>query len=172
MRNKRHLKKLLVALWSFFRNSKPLYAYRVCEIAQDKKGDYYVVVQMVSKYRIFKMKPEEILANDAMTLQFSPLDVRALTYLGYLGINSPKYKVLAKHLSAQEGMVFSVYSKEKDAVEIKKANEIVADKEIWQNLDRDDLPEIAYSAGGDDILNEREQIRKLKEAEGKSNDKT
>lgn len=167
MKNKSFLKKISSCITTFFTKAKPLHAYRVFDISQDKKGNHYVNIQVVGKHHIFKMKPEEILANDAMTLQFSQLDIRTLTYLGYLGINSPKYKVLAKHLCTQDGVTFSIYSKEKNTVELKKASEIISDQELWKNLDRNDVPEVAYSAGGDQILKEKEEIRQLKEAKTK-----
>jgi len=169
MKNNDLKKRISNCITSFFTEGKPLHPYRVFDISQNKKGDYYITIQVVGKHRFFKMKPEEILANDAMTLQFSQLDIRTLTYLGYLGINSPKYKVLAKHLCTQDGVTFSIYSKENDTVELKKASEILSDQELWKNLDRDDMPEVAYSAGGDRILKEKEEIRQLKEAKRKLN---
>ena len=74
-------------------------SYRMTEIFQDEEGDYMVQVQIISKSLAFKARPEELLAKDDIVEQFSPRDVRTLTYLGYLGINSPKFTILAKRLS-------------------------------------------------------------------------
>jgi len=58
-----------------------------------------VTIKVINKNISFTIKPDEILAKDSMVDLFSPRDVRTLTYLGYLGINSPKYKILARRLS-------------------------------------------------------------------------
>lgn len=168
MVNKHFLKKFTNGIAAFFHKTKSLHHYRLIDISKDQKGNYYAIAQVIGKHQVFQMKPEEILANDAMTLQFSQLDIRTLTYLGYLGINSPKYKVLAKHLSTQNNkMTFSIYSKEKGAVELKTASEIIADENMLKNLDRNDIPEVAYSAGSESFIHEREEIQKLRAAKAK-----
>jgi len=45
--------------------------------------EYIVTIQIINKSVTFRMKPEEILAKDALVDQFSPRDIRTLTYLGY-----------------------------------------------------------------------------------------
>lgn len=90
--------------------------YRLAEIIQDEDGSYYVTIQVINKNITFRTKPEEILAENNLVNQFSPTDIRALTYLGYLGINSPKYKILAKNLSSQDsGIIFTVKKKVKNS---------------------------------------------------------
>ena len=73
--------------------------YRIAEVTESEEKDYIVIIQIINKSVTFRMKPEEILAKDSLVDQFSPRDIRTLTYLGYLGVNSPKFEILAKRLS-------------------------------------------------------------------------
>jgi hypothetical protein len=79
--------------------------YKLIEI-MEKNDEYVVVLKLVNKGITLNMKPEEILANDELVDYFSPKDIRTLTYLGYLGINGPKYKILAKQLSENDKVSF------------------------------------------------------------------
>ncbi len=131
-------------------------AYRVVSIEKDKYNDYEVMVQIIGKYTTFRMKPEEILADDKMTDLFSPRDVRTLTYLGYLGVNSPKYRILAKRLSEKDNrMIFALQKKGEKSLEVKTANEISRDKEILKQIDQEDAHMIGYTAGGEAMLEEK-----------------
>lgn len=145
--------------------------YRLVEIKQDKHGIYIATIQLAQKNQIIKMRPEEILASDDMTLGFSPLDVRTLTYLGYLGINAPKYKVLAKHMSQiDDRMHFALQKKGSNKVEYKTASEISSDKALLEDLDRLDIHSIASAATEEKFLQDEKQRKTLlKSIEKKNN---
>lgn len=130
-------------------------SYRLVEIIQQDNGSYFVTIQVVNKNIIFQKKPEEILAENNLVNQFSPTDVRALTYLGYLGINSPKYKILAKNLSSQDNsIIFTVKKKgEKQPVSM-KASELAANKELLNSINPSDAHIIGYTAGMEQTANE------------------
>jgi hypothetical protein len=128
---------------------------RIVEIFQDQHKDYFVVVQTIGKSITFKMKPEKILANDKLTNQFTPVDIRSLTYLGYLGINSPQYKVLAERFSEDGNALFAVVKKgEKEAV-VKTAAEVLADKKILTRLDKEDISRISFFAASETNVSTR-----------------
>ena len=134
------------------------FPYRVVNVEQDNKQIYHVTVQVVGKNATFKMRPEDILAVDRMTDQFSPRDVRTMTYLGYLGINSPKYKILAKRLSeGNDKLVFAVHKKGSDEVAVKTASEISTDEEILKNLDQHDAHMVGYTTATEQTLAEEKQ---------------
>ena len=135
--------------------------YRVVNIEKDKQGDYYAIIQIIGKGATFKMKPEEILANDKTTNQFSPCDIRTLTYLGYLGINAPKYTILAKKLSQDnDNMIFAVKKKGAENIIMKTASEISSDDEILKSLNQKDAHEVGYQ-----VANEQQSaIEKQKKA--------
>lgn len=136
--------------------------YRVAELEQDKEGDYVAVIQLISKNQIFKAKPEDILADDELTDLFSPRDVRTLTYLGYLGINSPKYKILAQRLSEKNNsLVFAVKEKGKKQPVIKTASEIATDENFLASLDQKDAHMVGYTAAQEQTAREEQQKQDL-----------
>lgn len=137
-------------------------AYRVAGIIKNELSDYEIIVQIIGKNTTFQMKPEEILADDKMTDLFSPRDVRTLTYLGYLDVNSPKYRVLAKRLSENDNrMVFAIQKKGDKRPKIKTAGEISQDKEILKKMDQDDAHMIGYTAASEAMLAEKIAKEKL-----------
>lgn len=136
---------------------------RIVDILQDENDDYFVEIQCIGKMGASKKRPEEILADDALTKQFSPIDVRTLTYLGYLGINAPQYKLLAQRLSENEKMTFAVYKKRENKLENKTANDILNDKSIMESLDQDDVAKVSYSAALNHIQERQENQRKIKQ---------
>ena len=98
-----------------------------------------------------------------MTDLFSPRDVRTLTYLGYLDINSPKYRILAKRLSENDNrMVFAIQKKGEKIPKIKTASEISQDKEILKHIDQHDAHMIGYTAASETMLDEQLAKEKLR----------
>ena len=137
--------------------------YRVVEVEKDDHGDYTAVIQVSGKNITFKAKPEEILADDEMTLKFSPLDVRTLTYLGYVDLNNPKYRILAKQFSDEVGRtVFAVHEKGKKDYEVKTAAEITTNEEIIASLDQKDAHMVGYTSATEHMLAEKAQMAELK----------
>jgi hypothetical protein len=148
-------------------NKKDSYtpSYRVAEIFQDEEGDYMVQVQIISKSLAFKARPEELLAKDNIVNQFSPCDVRTLTYLGYLGINSPKFKILAQRLSENnDKLIFAIKKKGHDKLIVKTADEIVKEKDILENLKPEDAHLVGYTFATENVLEERKQKKTLEQA--------
>jgi hypothetical protein len=133
-------------------------SYRVAEIFQDEEGDYFVQVQIISKSLAFKARPEELLAKDNIVDQFSPRDVRTLTYLGYLGINSPKFKILAQRLSeSNDKLIFAIKKRGHDKLITKTADEIVKEKEILESLRPKDAHLVGYTFATENVLEEKRQ---------------
>lgn len=155
--------------WTILSESTPKHAtlvfkpiYRIANIEKNALGDYEVVVQLIGKTTVFKIRPEEILADDKMTDQFSPRDIRTLTYLGYLGINSPKYRILAKKLSETDNrMLFALHKKGEKSLHIKTASEISQDKEILKQIDQQDAHMIGFIAANDTMLQEKLEKEKI-----------
>lgn len=138
-------------------------AYRLAEISQTETDEYVVMVQIINKNAVFQTKPEEILANDSLVDQFSPRDVRALTYLGYLMINSPKYKILAQRLSEEHDKVlFALRKKGEKKVIIKTADQIMQESDILHNLKAQDAQTIGYTVATENILHENKAKEALK----------
>ncbi len=136
--------------------------YRLVDIEKDEFDNYTATIQVINKSQTFKMKPEEILESDEMTLCFSPIDIRTLTYLGYLGINAPKYKILAKRLSEDDSrMQFAIHKKGTNKVEVKTAAEISGDKEILQSLDQKDAHAVGFTTAEEKSAVEKQQQESL-----------
>ena len=157
------LKKLWQEIQTLNKRDSYIPSYRVTEIFQDDEGDYMVQVQIISKSLAFKARPEELLAKDDIVDQFSPRDVRTLTYLGYLGINSPKFKILAKRLSENnDKLIFALKKKGDKKLIIKTADEIVKEKEILDNLKAEDAHLVGYTFATENVLKEKKDINSLK----------
>ena len=141
------------------------YKCRVIAIEQDKEDNYIASIQLINKSQVLKMKPEEILADDELTNCFSPLDVRALTYLGYLDVNSPRYKILAQRLSETDNrFVFAIKKKGSDTPIIKTADEISQDEEMLKSLNQKDAHMVGFTSASEREILEKEQKRKLLES--------
>lgn len=138
-------------------------AYRLEKISQTETDEYIVTVQIINKAVVFQTKPEEILANDRLVDQFSPRDVRALTYIGYLSMNNPKYKILAQRLCEQQDKVlFALRKKGDKKVIIKTADEILKEKDILHSLHAQDAQTIGYTIATENMLDEKKQKNQLK----------
>ncbi len=143
--------------------------YKVEEINQDEEGQYIVVIRIINKSAVFHIKPEELLADDTLVDQFSPRDIRTLTYLGYLGVNAPKYKILAKRLSTQhDKIVFAIKKKGEKEVIIKTAQEILNEQEILASLNPEDAKVIGYTVATEHMHDEKTQKQKLMAAKNKT----
>ena len=143
--------------------SLPKYPHRVVSIEQNEEGNYVAVVQVVNKGQIFRIKPEEILACNTMTDSFSQRDIRTLTYLGYLGINSPKYEILAKRLSENDHqMFFSIKERGTNKYFVKTANEISSDQNFITGLRQKDAHMLGYATAIEQMNSEEIQKEKLK----------
>lgn len=155
--------KKLIAI---FKKASYVPFYKLVEIIQEDDC-YKVMIQVVNRNLTFQASPEEILANDALVDQFSPRDIRALTYLGYLGINSPQYKILAKTLSINnDKIIFTLKKKGDKNILTKTANEILNEKNIISNLNSNDAQIIGYTVATESIMEEKrhkEEILKLLE---------
>lgn len=136
-------------------------AYRLLEISEDISGEYHAKIQLINKNKIFSAKPEEILENDDLVSCFSPCDIRALTYLGYLGVNKPKYKILAKRLSQKTDKIFfSIRKKGETKIFTKTAIEIMNQMDVKKDFDSADSQTIGYVVALESLSSERNELQK------------
>lgn len=147
---------------------KPL--YRILEISKSEEDEYYATIQIINKNISFDIKPEELLAHDSIVNKFSPTDIRNLTYLVYLGINSPKYTILAKHFSTDnEKIIFSIRKKGQKKIILKSALEIIQEEGFIDALSSEDSKVIGYTAASESVLDDKKQkIELLKNIEESS----
>lgn len=163
----RHLHQFFQHLKSLYKEiaaaRSPTYAYRVVELEKNNKDEYIAVIQVTGKNATFKAAPKNILADDKMTEQFSPKDVRTLTYLGYMDLNAPKYRILAEQNDEdRQETVYAVYRKGDETYTVKTAAEISADEEILASLDQKDAHRIGFATATEQMLQEELQKAKLR----------
>lgn len=136
--------------------------YRVVSIELNKTGEYIVVIQIIGKAVTYCIKPETLLADDAMVDLFSPRDIRNLTYLGYLGINAPKYKILAQQLSDEKDQTIFALRKTGDKKHsVVTAQEISSNEEILKGLSQKEAHMIGFAAATEQMIIEKRQKEAL-----------
>jgi hypothetical protein len=138
--------------------------YKCCimNIEQNTDEDYFLSVQIRGQRPLVKMKPEDILVDDELTNCFSPCDVRTMTYLGYLGINNPKYKILAKRLSKKDNRLwFALKEKGSNKPIIKTAEQIRHSPEILASMAQEDAHMVGYTDASEEFIRERDDLKRL-----------
>ncbi len=139
---------------------------RVIEISKTELNEFIAIIQIINKNVAFDVYPEEILEDDSFVDMFSPRDVRTLTYLGYMGINSPKYTILAKHLSQENNkIIFSIRKKGDKKIILKSALDLMDEKDIIQSMCPVDSREVGYLAAtensAEDFKQKKEVLKNL-----------
>ena len=161
---KRKFIKLLVALKRKVKSNAEKNSYkpkfRVTEIFE-KNDEHHVAIKAINKNITYTTKPEEILANDYLVDQFSPRDIRTLTYLGYLGMNAPKFKILAKKLSQSAQAIFLLKEKGGEKIITKTANQIINEEKIISHMSSEDAKSVGYTIAHEDLANEKKQTEIL-----------
>ena len=155
--------KVIQKFLGYFEGQKKTYTpfYKLIEIMQENDC-YFVMIKVVNKNITFQARPEEILGNNALVDKFSPRDIRTLTYLGYLGINSPRYKILAQTLSTNtDKMIFSLKRRGENEVIKKTADEILNEDGIISHLNSNDAKIIGYTIATENMLQEKIQKEEL-----------
>lgn len=159
--------KYLKYITTAFKGETDVYRpiYRVARIDQDDNGEYLATIQIIGKSTVFVAKPEEVLKDNKLVNLFTPTDVRNLTYLGYLGINSPKYKILAKRLSEKEGQTFfAIHKKGEKNHKVYTANDISTNEEILNSLNQQDAHMVGFTTATEQRSVEISQIKKLQQS--------
>ncbi len=137
---------------------KYLPLYKVVEIFENEENEYTVAIQVINKSFYFYAKPEELLADDLIVDQFSPRDIRTLTYLGYLQINSPQYQILAKKLAADnDNLIFALKKRGNNNIIIKTAAQILQENDIIKNMCPDDAKIIGYTVATEEVRSEKQE---------------
>lgn len=137
--------------------------YKLADIETDKEENYVAIIQVIGKGITFKVKPEELLADDNTIDDFSQKDIRALTYLGYLNTNNPKYKVVATHHSKElNKMIFALNKKGDKKPVVVTADQISIDEKILTSLSPEDAHKVGYITATEQALLEKQEKERLK----------
>ncbi|MCE3268673.1 MAG: hypothetical protein K0R49_925 [Burkholderiales bacterium] len=136
--------------------------YRLLEIFKEEDDKFTALIQLINKNVTFYAKPEDILADDKFVDSLSPRDVRTLTYLGYLEINQPTYKLLAQRFTENNSNIFVVKKRGDNKPLIKTAAEINQEAEILLNMSAHDARAIGYALATSEINQEKEEKNIIK----------
>jgi hypothetical protein len=121
--------------------------YRIVEIKKMNCGQYNLIVQVIGKSSILECTPHEIVKNDRLLESFSKKDIRTITYLACDPIK-PKYKIHTQEFSENEKQIFfKIHENKHNIIAKKTANQIMMDKNIMDNLSKEDILSIVYIAG-------------------------
>jgi len=132
--------------------------YRLIEIKQ-LASQYKLIIQIVGKSSIIESSPQEIVATDRLLEGFSKTDVRTITYLACNPIKKQKYKIIMQEFCDKfNRMTFKLKETTSETLLIKTANQIVMDKNIINNLSREDINSISYIAGYECSQNEKPSL--------------
>lgn len=152
------LRKAFTSLKKIKTDHANFYTYKISHIVEeiyDDKDEKWVVVRVVGKSTIFKMRPNEILANDDLTETFGPKDVRTLTYLGYHNMNDPKYKIISEKTAKGGEKLYLVKQKGNNKIQPLKHEDMISEK-IRKNLSTND----AFKLGKENSIQETIKINK------------
>ncbi len=133
--------------------------YRLIEILKNEEDNYEIGIQIINKNKKFYATPEDILSDDKLIDQFSPRDVRTITYLGYLGIHSPQYKILAQRFVKNNKIVFLLKQKNNKDIIVQTASEIIQNGNIIVNMPSADAQTIGYVLAHDHMAKEHNEQR-------------
>lgn len=154
----------LKALCKHYGKASEYINYRVVSVEKNESDEYEVTIQIIGKNLTFRRKPEELLAEDGIIEKFSHSDIRMLTYIGYLNVQSPQYKILSKKYSGHlNKMIFALHKKGEKTFHAKTASEIAVDEEILQDLEPKEAYLIGYMAASEQLVLEAEHIKQLRE---------
>ena len=131
--------------------------YRVVNISKNNKSEYLIKIQVINKNMTLTMKPEEILINDQLVNQFSPIDIRTLTYLGYLDMNSPKYTLLAKRLCENDKLIFALQEKGNDKIITTTAEELTNQSKFINRMSPKDANLVGFAVAAESAAAEKRQ---------------
>lgn len=154
------LKKIFIYIKKLSSNKTYTPSYKVINLFQNKEDNYVAHIQVINKSVAFYAEPEEILANDKLVNMFSPVDIRALTYLGYLGINMPKYKILAQRMVKNGKSLFAIKQNGDAHIILKTANEILQNLDMVSHMPAEDARVVGYTAAIESSQNEKQNIQK------------
>lgn len=129
----------------------------VCVQKNSHTNQSQIVVRMsgVKKQVLVKFSPEEILINDALLMEFSQTDVRAITYCALQNEKAKqvkpayKYKIIAQEFL--DNKTLFVIVEEGIAGEIRLAAQELFSSDILQEFNFEDMRNIIYTAMAEEL---------------------
>ena len=114
-------------------------------------------------------KPEIILKDDKFTCDFSPLDVRSLTYLGYCNLNAPRYKLVIEKKNNDNEVLYVVSVKGEKHPKLIKEEDIISNPDIYNEFSAEDAAKISKAMEERATNNDLESLKKFKSKNNSNN---
>lgn len=122
--------------------------YRVVEVKQSSINQHKLIIQVIGKSTVFECTPHEVVKNDRMIEGFSKKDIRIITYFACEQSKKPTYKIIMQDFCDKFNQIlFKLKKHDGDEIISKTAGQITLDKNLINNLSREDACSISYTAG-------------------------
>jgi len=125
--------------------------FRLIEFEKNDEHGYLAHISIINTKLTFFITVMEILADNDIVDQFSPRDVRTLTYLGTLDLNQPEYSIMAQRVIESNKIVFAIKNNTENKIVIKTANQIINEQSVISRMSPTDAVKIGYALGSNDF---------------------
>lgn len=153
--------------WRFkpFSNQQPdpQNIYRIVDVKQPTTGKLKILIQIIGKATIIACTPQEIVSNDRMIEGFSKKDIRTITYFACQRKEKPRYRIVMQEFCEKfNRIIFKIKNQNTDETIIKNASQISLDENMINDLSKEDIKTISYTAGYEHSQNEKNEINSMK----------
>lgn len=147
------------------------YPFRVVnEYREPRSGKTIFTIQFVGKSTVIKLDADDIANDDELIQGFSPRDVKRIVKASLLkqaltvipGGAANSCKIIAKNLTmAQNKPTYTIEQTEANEKVTKtlELDEVTRSKELLLKFSKQDIFEIAYTAGASSILSAQDEIK-------------
>ncbi|WP_058534255.1 hypothetical protein [Legionella saoudiensis] len=127
---------------------KSKYRYSLLDVvSRNNKIELHVIISGIKK-QILKLTPEEILYDDELLPEFSPYDVRAITYLSFQKyLKQEHYCLIIEKQSLNQGeTIFSIKNTHTNTSFTISARKLYQDYDSLVNLSKKDMVTVISTA--------------------------
>lgn len=148
------------------------YPFRIVDSCRSlRTGETIFTIQFVGKSSIIKMSASELAEDDDLIQGFSPRDVKKIIKASLIkqkltvlpgGLQQASYKIIAKNFERKQKAPSYVIEQITETQTITKTvhlNEVTQSKEILLKFSKQDIFEIAFTAGANSILTAQNEIK-------------
>jgi len=122
--------------------------YRIVEIKKLSFDNYLLIIQVIGKSTIIKYTPQEIVVDDKILEGFSKKEIKMITFLACQKNKEPKFKIIMQEFSENfNKILFKIKNEDGNEIISKTAAQLISDKEILNNLSKEDANCINFAAG-------------------------
>lgn len=131
-----------------YKLEKGKYRYSLIDVTSNNKEIELHVIVVGIKKQILKIKPEEVVCDDALLSEFSPCDVRAITYLTFQKYIKTEHcsLIIEKQFIEKGETVFSIKNINTSELLIMSAQTLYKNYDLLINLSRKDMITVISSA--------------------------